>query len=40
MINTTKGERWASTVKEAESYGFRRAWRWKPNKETVLLNSN
>ncbi|MGD0583759.1 MAG: restriction endonuclease [Bacteroidales bacterium] len=35
MICTTKGERWANTVKEAESYGFRRAWRWKPDKDTI-----
>lgn len=32
-IDTSKGERWAKTVKEAESYDFRRAWRWKPSKE-------
>ncbi len=40
MIDTSKGERWAKTVKEAESFGFRRAWRWKPNKESVGGNSN
>ena len=33
IIDTSKGERWAKTVKEAESFGFRRAWRWRPNKE-------
>ena len=30
MIDTNKGERWAKTIKEAESFGFRRAWRWRP----------
>lgn len=34
MIDINKGERWAQTVKEAESFGFRRAWRWRPNKDT------
>lgn len=31
MIDITKDEMWAKTVKEAESYGFRRAWRWNEN---------
>ena len=31
-IDTSKGERWVSTVQEAESLGFRRAWRWKASK--------
>jgi hypothetical protein len=35
IIDTKKGERWARTVKEAESYGFRRAWRWKPNIDAI-----
>jgi hypothetical protein len=30
-IDTSKGERWAKTVSEAELYDFRRAWRWRPN---------
>jgi hypothetical protein len=34
MIDPSKGEYWAKTVKEAESLGFRRAWRWK--KDTGL----
>lgn len=37
IIDTSRGERWAKTVKEAESFGFRRAWRWKPNKEAVKV---
>ncbi len=31
VIDISKGERWASTVIEAESYNFRRAWMWRPN---------
>ncbi len=34
IIDNAKGERWVKTVKEAESLGFRRAWRWKVNKES------
>jgi hypothetical protein len=30
VIDTTKKERWATTIVEAESFGFRRAWRWNP----------
>jgi hypothetical protein len=39
IIDMNKGERWAKTVKEAESFGFRRAWRWRPNKEAEILTS-
>ena len=34
MIDFTKDEMWAKTVKEAESYGFRRAWRWNADNGT------
>jgi len=33
VIDTNKGECWASSIKEAENLGFRRAWRWKPKLE-------
>jgi hypothetical protein len=39
MIDITKGERWAKTVKEAENNGFRRAWRWRPNNDTINIPS-
>lgn len=38
MIDITKGERWAKTIKEAEELGFRRAWRWNANKGTSSTN--
>ena len=36
VIETGKGERWVSTVAEAEALGFRRAWRWKGATPTPL----
>lgn len=33
-VESTRGEFYAMTVKEAESKGFRRAWRWRGNRET------
>jgi hypothetical protein len=39
IIDVKKGERWAKTVKEAESMGFRRGWRWKANRETAGLTA-
>jgi hypothetical protein len=29
VIEPAKGERWVASVAEAETHGFRRAWRWK-----------
>jgi hypothetical protein len=39
MIDISKGETWAKSVKESENKEFRRAWRWNPNKDTIV-NSN
>ena len=37
MIDQTKGEMWVKTVQEAEIFGFRRAWKWKSNKDVDTL---
>ena len=37
MIDTNKAEAWVKTVNEAENLGFRRAWKWKHNKETITV---
>jgi hypothetical protein len=29
LVELERGERWVSTVAEAEALGFRRAWRWR-----------
>ena len=34
MIDISKGERWVKSIKEAEDFGFRRAWRWHSNNGT------
>jgi hypothetical protein len=31
VIESDRGERFVTTVAEAEQLGFRRAWRWKAN---------
>ena len=35
MIDQAKGEKWVQTIQEAEALGFRRAWKWKTNNDTV-----
>ena len=38
MIDISKGERWVKSIKEAEDFGFRRAWRWNANKGKYSTN--
>ena len=37
MIDISKGERWVKSIKEAEDFGFRRAWRWNANGGTSQI---